>query len=211
PLELQSALARAVRDGFHASVILIPAAVEHDLDDAFLLSLRGDELPHAEAPRHLALAFDLHALGGVRRAGDGQAALIVHQLGIDVLGGPEHDEPGPLRPPRDLLADAEVPAIALIRRRFDFPNGSHGLFRRLGRLARLAAHLLARVADAFALVGLGRPDVPQLRGHLTHEFFVDAFDLHLDVVGHRDLDPLRRVIRYGMREPDHQLHAKRLG
>src|SRR5204863_295218 len=37
PLELQSAFARAVRDGFDAPVILITAAVEYDFGDAFFL------------------------------------------------------------------------------------------------------------------------------------------------------------------------------
>src|SRR6266576_2065256 len=76
---------------------------------------------------------------------------------------------------------SEVPAVAAMGRGFDFSNGSHGLFRRLGSLARLAAHLLADIADAFALVGLGRPDVTQLRGHLAHQFLVDALDLQEDV------------------------------
>src|SRR5438876_942425 len=143
-------------------------------------------------------------------AADREATLVIYELRVDVLGRTKHDEPRPLRRALDLLADAQVAAIALIRRRFDFPDGSHGLFRRLGCLARLAADLLARVTDAFALVGLGRPYVAQLRGHLTHEFLVDALDLHEDVVGHRDLDALGRVIRHGMRESDHQLHAERL-
>src|SRR6266542_1942379 len=210
PLELQSPFAGAVRDGLHAPVILITAAVEHHLGDTFLFGLRGDQAADRKAARHLALAFDLHAFGCVRGARERDAALIVHQLGIDVLRGAEHHEPRPLRRPLDLLADAEVPAIALMRRRLDLMDGSHDLFRRLGRLARLTPDLLAGVADAFALVGLGRPDVAQLRGHLTHELLVDALDLHEDVVRHRDLDPLGRVIGNGVREPHHELHAERL-
>src|SRR3989449_1663143 len=79
---------------------------------------------------------------------------------------------------------------------------SYGLFRRLGSLAGLAPDLLARVADPLALVGLGRPDRADLRRHLAHELLVHALDLHEDVVVHRDLDPLRRVIRHRMGEPD---------
>src|SRR5437899_5331564 len=210
PLELQSPFAGAVSHRLHAPVILITAAVEHDLGDAFLLSLHGDELPDGEAPRHLALALDLHALGGVRRAGDGDATPIVHQLRVDVLGRAEHDQARPLGCAFHLLANPQVPAIAALRRGFDFPNGAHDLFRRLGRLTRLAADLLADVADAFALVGLGRPDIAQLRGHLAHQFLVHALDLQEDVVGHRDLDPLRSVVGHGMREANHQLHPDRL-
>src|SRR6267378_3093786 len=210
PLELQSPFAGAIGHSLHAPVILITAAVEHDLGDALLLGLGGDELPDGKAPRHLALALDLHTFGRVRRAGERETALVIDELGVDVLGRAEHDQPGPLRRARDLLADAEVPAIPLVRRRLDLPNGSHGLFRRLGRLARFAPDLLARVADAFALVWLGWADIAQLRGHLAHEFLVDTLDLHVDVIRHRNLDALRRVIGHGMRVPDHQLHAERL-
>ena len=60
------------------------------------------------------------------------------------------------------------------------------------RLAGLAADVLADVADALALVGLGRPDVADLGGHLADQFLVDAFDLApASLFSTDELDPLR--------------------
>src|SRR5438309_3571263 len=135
---------------------------------------------------------------------------VVHHLGVDVLRGAEHDEARPLRTTRHLAAYPQVPPVAAALPRPHFMNRSHGLFRRLGGLAGLAPDLLARVSDPLAFVGLGRPDRADLRRYLAHELLVHALDLHDDVVVHRDLDPLRRVIRHRMGEADDELHAERL-
>src|SRR6266550_4683840 len=210
PSELQSPFAGAVGHRLHAPVVLVTAAVEHDLHDALLLGLRRDELPQREAPRHLSLALHPDTLRAVRGARERHAPPIVHQLGVDVLRGAKHDQPRPLRRALHLLADAQVTAIAAVRRCLDLVDRSHGLFRRLSGLAGLAPHLLAHVADSLPLVGLGRPDVAQLGSHLSHQLLVHTFDLHQHVVIDRDLDALRRVVGDGMREPYHQLHAERL-
>src|SRR6266576_4336531 len=86
-----------------------------------------------------------------------------------------------------------------------------GLLGRLGGLAGLTPDLLTHVADPLPLVRLGWSDGAQLRGHLSHELLVDAFDLHEHVVVDRDLDALGSVIRHRVRETNDELHAERLG
>src|SRR5213596_3284986 len=209
PLELQSAFASAVGHRLHAPVILVAAAVEHNLGNALLLGLGGEQPSQPEAPGGLALTVDLEALGGVCGPDQCDAPRVVHDLRVDMLRGAEHDEARPLRAARHLAAHPQVPPVAAAGLRPHFMDRSHGLFRRLGSLAGLAPDLLARVADPLAFVGLGRPDRADLRCHLAHELLVHALDLHQDVVVHRDLDPLRRVIRHRMGEPDDELHAER--
>src|SRR4029450_6313031 len=55
-------------------------------------------------------------------------------------------------------------------------------------LTDLPAHVLALVADALALVGLRRPDLPRLRGDLADELLVDALDDDLVRSGHLEGD-----------------------
>src|SRR2546425_3205917 len=87
--------------------------------------------------RGLALAVRLHALGRIGRAHERETAVVVHDLGVYVLGRAEHDQPRPLGRARHLLAHAQVPPIAAALARLDLADRSHGLFRRgLGGLAR---------------------------------------------------------------------------
>src|SRR6266540_3145683 len=126
PSELQSAFARAIGHRLDASVILVAAAVEHDSYDALLLRFAGEELPQREAPRGLPLPLDLDALGRVRRPGERDALRIVHELGVDVLGGAEHDEPGPHGGAGDPLAHPQVPAVTPVLAGPDLVDRSHG-------------------------------------------------------------------------------------
>src|SRR5690606_4288634 len=74
---------------------------------------------------------------------------------------------------------------------------------RLLLLSFLQHHALARVAHALALVRLGRPEAPELRGDLTDALPVDTLDddlrlarrLDRDAVGHRVLDRMREAER----------------
>src|SRR2546426_477005 len=209
-LELQSAFAGAVGHRLHAPVILVAAAVEHDLGDPLLLGLGGEQPSQPEALGGLALAVDLEALGSVCGPDQCDAPRVVHDLRVDMLRGAEHHEARSLRAAGHLPANPEMAAIPSVCLRADLMDLAHSLFRRLGGLAGLAPDLLARVADPLAFVGLGRPDRADLRRHLAHELLVDALDLHEDVVVHRDLDPLRRVIWHRVGEADDELHAERL-
>src|SRR5512140_1566961 len=60
-------------------------------------------------------------------------------------------------------------------------------------LAGLAPDFLAHVTDALALVGLGRPDIADLRGDQAHHLLVGALDLDLGRLVGRALDARRRL------------------
>src|SRR2546421_8388261 len=132
---LQSAFASAVGHRLHAPVILVAAAVEHNLGNALLLGLGGEQPSQPEAPGGLALAVDLEPLGGVCGPDQCDAPPVVHDLRVDVLRRAEHDEPRALRAARDLAAHPEMPPVAAAGLRPDLMNGSHGLFGRLGGLS----------------------------------------------------------------------------
>src|SRR5881398_1146509 len=145
PSELQSALAGAIGHCFDAPVIPIPAAVEHDSVDSLLLRPAGDELAQGKALRRLALPFDRHPFGAVRRAHQRDAPRVVHQLGVHVLRGAEHHEPRPLGRARHFVAHPQVALMPALRARPDLVDRAHGLLGRLGGLAGLAPDLLAHV------------------------------------------------------------------
>src|SRR6266852_3017064 len=126
--EHQSPFASAIGDGFHTSVILVAAAIEHDFRDPFFFRFRRDEPAERETARDLALALDLDAFGRIGSAGERDVALIVDELRVDVLRGAEHDEARPLGRPCHFLANAEVPAIPVVGRCFDLVNRSHDYF-----------------------------------------------------------------------------------
>src|SRR6266516_3942483 len=177
PSELQSALAGAIGHRFDAPVVLVAPAIEHDLGDALLLRLAGDEMPQRKAARRLALPLDRDPLRPVRRSHERDASRVVYELGVDVFRGAEHDEPRPPRRARHLVAYPQMPLVTAVLARPDLVDRSHGLFGRLGGLAGLAPDLLAYVADPLALVRFGGPDGAELSRHLPHELLVDARDL----------------------------------
>jgi hypothetical protein len=87
------------------------------------------------------------------------------------------------------------------------------LVHRLTGLAGLAANVLAQVADPFALVGLRRPHLADVRRRLAHVFLVDPphddprgpLDLELDA-GRR-----RHLHRLGVADGQHQVRPLHLG
>src|SRR5437667_98500 len=97
PADLAAAVGCAVGHRVDPPVVLVAPTIEHDLGDALLLRLAGDGLPQREAARCLALPLDRDPLRAVRRSHERDAARVVHDLGVDVLRGAEHDDP---RPPR---------------------------------------------------------------------------------------------------------------
>src|SRR5260370_183494 len=160
PSELQPPFAGAVGNRLHTPVVLVAAPVEHDPDDALLLRLDCDQVPQGEALARFPLCLGLDALGPVGGTDQGHAPRVVHQLRIDVFGGPKHDQPRSLRRAGDFLPDAEVTAVSAGYLSLDLMKRAHGLFgRRLSGFARLAAHLLAHIADPLPL---SRPSLPHI-------------------------------------------------
>src|SRR5690348_16209876 len=78
---------------------------------------------------------------------------------------------------------------------------------RLGTFPDLSAHVLAFVADAFALVRLGRADLADLSGRLADHLLVRALDEDLRRRCHLEADPGARLDRDGMRVPDVELEV----
>jgi hypothetical protein len=111
PLELEAALAGAVRESLHTAVVQIPTAVEDDLRDPLLLRALGQQLA-GEPPalrlgqltarvRTSAESVEIPAASPrVRRR---RAALEVVQRAVD-------DQPRPLARPRHLLPNPAVAA-----------------------------------------------------------------------------------------------------
>src|SRR5215472_15110378 len=64
---------------------------------------------------------------------------------------------------------------------------------RLGTLANLSADVLALVADALALVRLGRANLADLGGRLTHHLLVRPLDDDLGRRGHLEADAGARL------------------
>src|SRR6266513_6502901 len=81
-------------------------------------------------------------------------------------------------------------------------NRRHNL---LNSLALFATNLLARVADAFALVRFRRIKATDVRGHLANQFFVYALNCNLRIIGDSDLDVCRNRKRNRMRETEAQV------
>src|SRR5262245_61989801 len=77
----------------------------------------------------------------------------------------------------------------------------------LGALADLAADVLAFVANALALVRLGRPYAADLRSDLADLLLVRALDDDLRRRRHFEGDPLRRFLPHRVRVPDAELEG----
>src|SRR5690349_9651960 len=72
-------------------------------------------------------------------------------------------------------------------------------------------HALAGVADALALVGLGRTQRAHLGGDLAHDLAIRALDDDLRLRGRLDLHAGRHVLRDRMRIADLQVELGALG
>src|SRR5215204_3701231 len=95
----------------------------------------------------------------------------------------------------------------------DCPAGGSGP-QRLGRtgfrscpLAYLPGDVLALVADALALVGLGRPLLADHGGDLADLLLARALDHDPGRRGHLELDPLGRLDRHGVRVAERELEV----
>src|SRR5215471_17961504 len=75
----------------------------------------------------------------------------------------------------------------------------------LNGLAHLATNLLARVANAFALVRFRRIKATDVRSHLTNQFLIHTLDRYLGVIRYRDFDVFRNRKWNRMRETEAQV------
>ena len=145
----------AVGDRGDPAVVEEPTAVEHDLVDAGGLGPLGDSVPTGSA------AVDVAAAPAARRSASSvEAAASVRPASSsitctdEVLVRTEDGEAGALRGAADVLAHPAVAADARLARAWR----CRLMTSLLPGLAGLAQDLLARVADALALVGLGLAD-----------------------------------------------------
>ena len=109
-------------------------------------------------------------------------AIVVDDLGDDVLGGAEDGQARTGRGALDLLADPTMTTVAA--QMLLLGDAAHEDL--LTGLAGLADDVLALVADALALVRLGLAEVADLGGHLADPLLVDA--THDDLRGCRHLE-----------------------
>src|SRR5204862_6103105 len=110
-LELQTVFARRIGERFDVAVIDVAAAVEHDLGDALVLGLLGDERADGLGRRGVR-AFRPRVLLPARGRGDGLARGVVDHLRVDVLEAAEDGQARTIRSAVDLAADALFDAAA---------------------------------------------------------------------------------------------------
>src|SRR5690606_9337956 len=125
-----------------------------------------------------------------RRRDHGVAAGVVDDLDEDVTRGAGDHQAGTLGGADDLLAQAQVPALARgVLALGALDDHCHGL---LTSLSDLAADLFALVAHTLGLVRVGLAQLAQVRGDLTDLLLVDT--AHREPGGRLDLegDALRR-------------------
>src|SRR5918992_487653 len=103
-LEVQSALAGALRERLHAAVVLVAAAIEHDAFDAGGLGALGEQLAGAAGLLDRLERMQLALGPGDRR--ERAAGIVVDQLGEDAAVGAGH------RDARALCAAAHAGADA---------------------------------------------------------------------------------------------------
>jgi hypothetical protein len=96
-------------------VVHVAVAVEDHLFDVLLFALLGEQLPDALRRADLALVRLAPALDALGERADGherRAARVVDDLGVDVLGRAEHRQARALGRAGNLLADAQLAALA---------------------------------------------------------------------------------------------------
>src|SRR5450631_3489004 len=170
----QTALACTVSERSDAAVVTVAAAVKDDRVDAGALGARSEQLANlARLGRLVAVERSEVGFHG-RGRGHRCAQRVVDDLHEDVPTRPRHDQARAQRGAIDPLAHAQVTTTtrgALALGALD--DQCHGL---LTGLSDLAADLLACVANALALVGVGFTQLANVRGDLANELFVNALD-----------------------------------
>src|SRR5215469_11123015 len=193
----QSALTGAVGEGGNPAVVGITRAIEYRGVHAGLG--RAFREQHANLLSLGCLVAgcgsDRHFQGRGRR--ERVARRVIDELGKRVPRRARNYQPRPQRAALDLLADAQMPPLPRgYPRRGPAcdPDVGPGLGARhvlLTSLSDLAADLLALVAHALALVGIGLAELADVGGNLAHLLLVDALN---DEPGGR-LDPEADPVR----------------
>ena len=203
-LQLQTGLAGTLSESLHTAVVNEAATIVDDLSDALLEALLGDVLAN------LLSSFDVAAVSveifvHAGSAGQGHALLIIDDLSVDVLGRAENIQTGTSSSAADLAADTTVAAqtsnvlISLVDH-----NVSPLLLFTLAGFAFLADDILANIADALALVRLGRADTADLGSELADLLLVDTGDAEMQSILQLDLDGIGVLKLNGMREAQGQ-------
>src|SRR5581483_681641 len=136
------------------------------------------------------------------------------------LGSPSHDADASVRAFSSSTSCASIPRFerntarrgrsavpATLPRTRRCRRALDSLTLRLGTLANLPADVLALVADALALVGLGRTNLANLGSGLTDLLLVGALDDDLRRRRHLEGDPRARLDRHRMRVAHLQLEV----
>src|SRR5271154_3572200 len=94
-LEIQSGLARGIRQRLDATVIEIAAAIEDHVLDALLLRSLGDQLANGLRRGDTGAGFQSLQRRFLqrRRSDERRAVIVVDQLRVDVFAGAEYGKP----------------------------------------------------------------------------------------------------------------------
>src|SRR5580765_1463858 len=127
-LELQSGFARAFGNCLDAAMITVTRPVEDHLAHSRGFGLLRQGFADSLALAHLAGAIALHAFAQVAHAEDADPAVVIDQLGIDVLQRTEHDEAGTPGRAGNLLPHPQVAAVTQLLPRGRRLDRAHDYF-----------------------------------------------------------------------------------
>jgi hypothetical protein len=112
--ELQARFSRRFREGLHAAVISVPAAIEGHLSNSLHPRPFGENLTDDRRRRPVAADLELVHNGLIQaaRRTDRPAALVIDQLGADVLQAAENAQPRPLGSTEHPAANSSLPPLS---------------------------------------------------------------------------------------------------
>src|SRR5581483_1881231 len=185
-------------------MVTVMAAVEGGLADALLLGKLGQLEAHRLGSLDVAAISHLNLLGNAARRRQGQPFFVVDQLGVDVLGAAKDRQPRPLRCPQD--ATPHMPSPAPLPMPFQLLLVHDSLPTAGERLAFLAPHLFAVIANALALVWFRLAHAARAGSILADLLLVVSLDDDGGRIGQFHRDALRRwhLDRIGVADRQHQ-------
>src|SRR5262245_24139987 len=229
---LQAGGVGGLGQGLDAAVELVVAAVEGGQGNALGGGGGGQRLADGRGRLDVTAVgrAGANVLGARRRCNQGDAADVVDELGVNVLGAAVDAQARPLGRAGDPAADVPAApelsfAFGLLVVHVSFPISllnsappgqarwwrSGGLAAAGEGLAFLAPDDLVFVANALALVRLGLAHVADVGGELADLLLVGALDDDGVGVGHLDGDALRRLERDRVGVADDQGEALLVG